>query len=209
MTLSQAERIARLEQEIRACRLCVEEPEGAPLPHEPNPIIHLSVTARLCVAGQAAGTLAHASSKPFNDPSGVRLRDWMGIAPEVFYDTDRLAIVPMGLCFPGLDARGYDLPPRRECAPRWRAQIFDVMPQIEMVLAVGQYAQAWHLGRLKKKTLTETVVAWRHILEATDKPKVLPLPHPSWRNNAWIKRNPWFAEELLPVLRAEVARLTG
>lgn len=196
-----------LERKITRCRLCVEQPLGKPLPHEPNPIVHLSPTARLCIAGQAAGTLAHASSKPFNDPSGVRLRDWMGITPDQFYDRSRLAIVPMGLCFPGLDARGSDLPPRRECAPQWRPEIFAAMPQVELLLAIGQYAQAWHLGALRGRNLTETVASWREIFEATDRPKVLPLPHPSWRNNAWIKRNPWFEAELLPELRAEVARL--
>ncbi|HMB48709.1 MAG TPA: uracil-DNA glycosylase family protein, partial [Afifellaceae bacterium] len=148
-----------------------------------------------------------ASSKPFNDPSGVRLRDWMGITPEQFYDEDRLAIVPMGFCFPGLDARGSDLPPRRECAPHWRDRVFAAMPQIELLLVIGQYAQAWHLDALRGKSLTETVGNWRQILAATDRPKVLPLPHPSWRNNGWIKHNPWFTDELLPVLRAEVARL--
>ena len=196
-----------LERRIARCRLCVEAPTGKPLPHEPNPIVHLSPTARLCIAGQAAGTLAHASSKPFNDPSGVRLRDWMGITPDEFYDRSRLAIVPMGLCFPGLDERGSDLPPRRECAPRWRPEIFAAMPQVELLLAIGQYAQAWHLGSLRGKTLTETMANWCAIFEATESPKVLPLPHPSWRNNAWIRRNPWFETELLPVLRAEVARL--
>jgi uracil-DNA glycosylase len=198
-----------LRREIAACRICVEQPRGKPLPHEPNPILRVSQKARLCIAGQAAGTLAHASSKPFDDPSGVRLRDWMGIAPDEFYDPDKLAIVPMGFCFPGLDARGSDLPPRRECAPHWRARIFAAMPQIELLLVIGQYAQAWHLGPLRKKTLTETVGNWRDILAETQAPKVLPLPHPSWRNNAWIKRNQWFTEELLPVLRDEVARLVN
>jgi len=207
MASARPEDLARLTGRIAACRLCVEEPQGAPLPHEPNPILRVSQTARLCIAGQAAGTLAHASSKPFNDPSGVRLRDWMGITPEQFYDEDRLAIVPMGFCFPGLDARGSDLPPRRECAPHWRDRVFAAMPQIELLLVIGQYAQAWHLDALRGKSLTETVGNWRQILAATDRPKVLPLPHPSWRNNGWIKRNPWFTDELLPVLRAEVARL--
>jgi uracil-DNA glycosylase len=207
MASARPEDLARLTGRIAACRLCVEEPQGAPLPHEPNPILRVSQTARLCIAGQAAGTLAHASSKPFNDPSGVRLRDWMGITPEQFYDEDRLAIVPMGFCFPGLDARGSDLPPRRECAPHWRDRVFAAMPQIELLLVIGQYAQAWHLGSLRGKSLTETVGNWREILAETDGPKVLPLPHPSWRNNGWIKRNPWFTDELLPVLRAEVARL--
>jgi len=131
----------------------------------------------------------------------------MGVTPEQFYDVAKLAIVPMGFCFPGLDARGSDLPPRRECAPHWRGRVFAAMPQIELVLVIGQYAQAWHLGQRRRKSLTETVRDWRMLLDAPGHPKVLPLPHPSWRNNAWLKRNTWFEAELLPVLRAEVERL--
>ena len=193
--------------EIAACRICVDDPLGKPLPHEPNPIVRLSSTARLCIAGQAAGTLAHAASKPFDDPSGVRLRDWLGMTPEQFYDRDRLAIVPMGFCFPGLDAKGSDLPPRRECAAKWRARVFDAMPQVELIIVIGQYAQAWHLAGRRQKTLTETVRDWQRLFDTSANPRVLPLPHPSWRNNAWLKRNPWFSDELLPVLRAEVQRL--
>ncbi len=199
--------VVRLADEIAACRICVDEPRGRPLPHAPNPIVRMSATARLCIAGQAAGTLAHGSGKPFDDPSGVRLRDWMGVTPEQFYDAAKLAIVPMGFCFPGLDARGSDLPPRRECAPHWRSRVFASMPQIELVLVIGQYAQAWHLGKRRGKSLTDTVRDWRAILDDPSVPKALPLPHPSWRNNAWIKRNSWFKAELLPVLRAEVRRL--
>lgn len=193
-----------LAADIRACRLCVENPQGKALPHEPRPVLRVSQTARICVAGQAPGTRVHASGTPFTDPSGDRLRDWMGVKPEEFYDVSRIAIVPMGFCFPGLDAKGGDLPPRRECAPRWRAPLFDLMPQVEMVLAVGQYAQAWHLGAARKKSLTETVAAWQEYY-----PRCLPLPHPSWRNNAWLKRNPWFEKELLPVLKRDVRRLIG
>jgi uracil-DNA glycosylase len=191
-----------LAADIRACRLCVENPQGKALPHEPRPVLRVSQTARICVAGQAPGTRVHASGTPFTDPSGDRLRDWMGVTPEEFYDVSRIAIVPMGFCFPGLDAKGGDLPPRRECASRWRAPLFDLMPQVEMVLAVGQYAQAWHLGAARKKNLTETVAAWQEYY-----PRCLPLPHPSWRNNAWLKRNPWFEKELLPVLKRDVRRL--
>ncbi len=199
--------VERLAGEIATCRLCVEDPLGKPLPHEPNPIVRMSSTARLCIAGQAAGTLAHASGKPFDDPSGVRLRDWLGVTPEEFYDAGRIAIVPMGFCFPGLDSRGSDLPPRRECPPRWRGRVFEAMPQIELIIVIGQYAQAWHLADRRRKTLTETVRNWRHLFDAATTPKVLPLPHPSWRNNAWLKRNPWFFDELVPVLRDEVQRL--
>ncbi len=201
--------VTRLANEIARCRICVEQPRGEPLPHEPNPIVRISATARLCIAGQAAGNLANAASKPFDDPSGVRLRDWMGVTPEQFYDAGRLAIVPMGFCFPGYDARGSDLPPRRECAPHWRARVFAAMPQIELILVIGQYAQAWHLGSRREKNLTQTVRNWLQILGAPEQPKVLPLPHPSWRNNVWLKKNPWFGEDLLPVLRAEVGRLMG
>lgn len=197
-------KLERLSAEIRACRLCAETPEGSALPHEPRPVFRVSRTARICIAGQAPGTRVHASGTPFTDPSGDRLRDWMGVTPDEFYDVSRIAIVPMGFCFPGLDAKGGDLPPRRECAPRWRAPLFDMMPQIELVLAIGQYAQAWHLGRARKKSLTETVAAWREY-----HPGCLPLPHPSWRNNAWLKRNLWFEEELLPVLKRDIRRLIG
>ena len=200
-------RVERLAHEIAACRICVENPVGRPLPHDPNPIVRMSATARLCIAGQAAGTLAHASGKPFDDPSGVRLRDWLGVTPEEFYDAGRIAIVPMGFCFPGLDARGSDLPPRGECAPHWRRRVFAAMPQIELIIVIGQYAQGWHLADRRKKTLTETVKNWRQLFDTPTNPRALPLPHPSWRNNAWLKRNPWFFNDLLPVLRAEVQRL--
>ena len=194
--------------EMRACRVCRDTPSWQPpLPHEPNPIFQLGTNARVCVAGQAAGTRAHASTKPFNDPSGDRLRNWMGVGPDVFYDSSKIAIVPMGFCFPGLDEKGGDLPPRRECAPLWREKVFAHLPRVELVLAVGQYAQKWHMGSRRGKTLTETVRVWRALWAAGDRPRVMPLPHPSWRNNAWLKQNPWFEAELLPVLRAEIARL--
>ena len=195
-------KLDRLVREIRACRICVENPHGAPLPHEPNPVLRVSSTARLCVAGQAPGTRVHVSGVPFTDPSGDRLREWMGVTPEEFYDVSRIAIVPMGFCFPGLDTKGGDLPPRRECPPAWRADIFNLMPQLGLVLLVGQYAQKWHLGASARKTLTETVMSWREY-----QPRFLPLPHPSWRNNAWLRKNSWFEAELLPVLRHRVRQV--
>ncbi len=197
-------KLDRLAADIRACRLCVENPRGKPLPHEPRPVLRVSRTARLCIAGQAPGTRVHASGIPFTDPSGDRLRDWMGVTPDEFYDVSRIAIVPMGFCFPGLDAKGGDLPPRRECAQVWREDLFALMPKLETILLVGQYAQAWHLGTSRKENLTATVQAWKDYY-----PRLLPLPHPSWRNNAWIKKNPWFEKELLPVLKRDVRRLLG
>jgi len=198
----------RLVLDIRACRLCVERPAGRPLPHAPRPVLQASPTARLLVAGQAPGTRVHASGRPFTDPSGERLRAWMGIGPEAFYDAARVAVAPMGFCFPGLDDKGGDRPPRRECAPRWRAELMAALPAVELVLAIGLHAQAWHLPTSAKSSLTQRVRNWREHF-AQSHPRVLPLPHPSWRNNAWLKRNPWFADELLPVLRLEVARLVG
>ncbi|MDR3499560.1 MAG: uracil-DNA glycosylase family protein [Parvibaculum sp.] len=197
-------RLDKLAAEIRACRICVEHPQGKPLPHEPRPVLRVSRMARICLAGQAPGTKVHASGMPFTDASGDRLRDWMGVTSEEFYDTSKIAIVPMGFCFPGQDAKGGDLPPRRECAPHWRARLFAEMPQVELTLLIGQYAQGWHLGEAAKGSLTETVAAWRGYL-----PRAIPLPHPSWRNNGWIRKNPWFETEVLPMLRMEIRRLIG
>jgi uracil-DNA glycosylase len=198
-----------LAREVRACRICAETPAKAPLPHAPRPVLQVSETARLCICGQAPGTRVHKSGRPFTDPSGDRLRDWMGIGEDVFYDAAKLAIVPMGFCFPGLDAKGSDLPPREECRRTWHDRLFAAMPQIELILVIGQYAQAYHLGENRQKNMTETVANWRKHFAAGGKGRVraLPLPHPSWRNNAWLKKNPWFRTELLPVLRHEVARL--
>ncbi|MFI5410427.1 uracil-DNA glycosylase family protein [Kaistia sp. UC242_56] len=195
----------QLVEEIRQCRICVDQPSGRPLPHEPRPVVRASATARILIAGQAPGTRVHASGKPFTDPSGDRLRDWTAIGEAEFYDEARIAIVPMGFCFPGLDAKGGDLPPRRECAPAWRNALLDRMPAVDLVLAVGLYAQQFHLGKRVRGSLTETVADWRAILDETHAPRILPLPHPSWRNSGWIKRNPWFEAELLPVLRGLVA----
>ncbi|KZL24809.1 uracil-DNA glycosylase family protein [Pseudovibrio sp. Ad37] len=192
----------------------MEQPIRQPLPHEPRPVVVLSSTARIAICGQAPGTRVHASGKPFTDPSGDRLRDWMGIGEEVFYDPAKLAIIPMGLCFPGLDSKGGDKPPRPECKKTWHQEIFSNMPQIETLLAIGGYAQAYHMPELTKKRLWETIADFRSIWDRTVErhaqglgPRVLPLPHPSWRNNAHIKKYPWFENELLPLLKEEVRRL--
>jgi uracil-DNA glycosylase len=180
------------------------------LPHEPRPVIQASSAARLCIAGQAPGVRVHASGRPFDDPSGARLRNWLGMGEETFYDAHKVAIVGMGFCFPGLDAKGGDLPPRRECAEIWRARLLQRLPDIELMLLVGQYAQKWHLEKATTIGGVSGVVArWRTLYEANDRPRLLPLPHPSWRNTGWLKRNPWFETDLLPVLRAQVARLVG
>lgn len=202
--------LSQLHAGIRACRVCRDTPQfGAALPHEPNPVCVPSATARICISGQAPGTRVHASGKPFTDPSGVRLRDWMGIGEDVFYDPGRVSIVPMGFCFPGHDKHGGDLPPRRECRAIWHDRVFAAMPQLELVIAVGLYAQDYHMGDEARRTLTETVRNWRAVHDdpREGRPRILPLPHPSWRNNGWLKKNPWFEIELLPVLRSEVARL--
>jgi uracil-DNA glycosylase len=197
----------RLVAAIGACRICRDQPSGKPLPHEPRPVVVASIRARILIAGQAPGVRVHASGKPFDDPSGDRLRQWLGVDRAAFYDPENFAIVPMGFCFPGQDARGADLPPRRECAPRWRSELIGLMAQVELILAVGRYAQSWHLGTGRAASLTETVRGWRHYFEAagTGTP-VIPLPHPSWRNTEWLRRNPWFEDELLPVLRREVTK---
>jgi uracil-DNA glycosylase len=196
--------LERLTVKIRACRICVDNPVGRPLPHEPRPVLLPSSSARILLAGQAPGTKVHLSGMPFTDASGDRLRSWLGVSAEEFYDTEKFAIVPMGFCFPGQDAKGSDLPPRRECAPAWRAPLMALMPQIDLVLTIGSYAQSWHMGEARRPSLTETVKDWRAIWNTLASPKVLPLPHPSWRNSGWLKQNPWFEMDLLPFLRSEI-----
>ncbi len=199
-----------LRSAIAACRLCRDMPakgEADRLPHEPRPVVTLSSTARILIAGQAPGLRVHESGLPFNDASGDRLRQWLAVDRESFYNPDHFAIVPMGFCFPGYDAAGSDLPPRRECAPLWRQRVMDAMPQIELILMIGQYAQAWHLGAQRMASMTQTVAEWRRYLLTNRSPAILPLPHPSWRNSGWLKRNPWFESELLPVLQQRVKTL--
>ena len=185
--------LARLVKEIRSCTLCTEY-----LPLGPRPIIQVSSTAKILIVGQAPGSRVHETGIPFNDPSGDRLREWMGIDKEIFYDDKEIALVPMGFCFPGTGKSG-DLPPRPECAATWRVQLLEQLPNIKLTIIVGQYAQAWHLDQGNKANLTETVVAWKSYW-----PKAIPLPHPSPRNNIWLKKNPWFEEEVLPSLRRKV-----
>lgn len=203
------ETLEALAARMRACRICRDAPLAAPLPHEPRPVFVASPKARIVIASQAPGARAHASGVPFMDPSGVRLREWFSVSVEEFYQPDNFIIAPMGMCFPGHDAAGGDLSPRRECAPAWRVPFLALMPQVDLILLVGLHAQGWHLERARKRSLTETVAAWREYFEAGNKgPRLLPLPHPSWRNSAWLKRNPFFENELLPVLRKEIqARL--
>ncbi|MDX7952307.1 uracil-DNA glycosylase family protein [Lichenihabitans sp. Uapishka_5] len=194
------------------CRLCRDQPLKAPLPHEPRPIFRISAEAPVVIASQAPGHRAHVSGVPFDDPSGVRLRDWMGLTPARFYDASRVAIVPMGFCFPGHDAQKGDLPPRPECRLAWHDRIFAALPRVELILVIGLYAMRYHLPRLGVPVpatagMTDLVAGWRRF--ADTRPRLIPLPHPSWRNSAWLARNPWFAEELLPTLRSEVARLTA
>ena len=203
------ESLDALQQRIRQCRICRDCPgELPPLPHEPRPIVQLGAGAPICIASQAPGNLAHQKGLPFYDPSGVRLRQWLDVDESSFYNPDHFAIVPMGFCFPGYDRKGGDLPPRRECAPQWRETVFDALPQLSLILVIGQYAQRYHLPRADRgRTLTDTVANWRALLDSERHPAVLPLPHPSWRNNVWLKNNPWFEGELLPVLRGRVRAL--
>jgi uracil-DNA glycosylase len=184
-------------REIRACRVC-----AAHLPLEPRPVLRAKESARLLIVGQAPGTKVHDSGIPWNDRSGDRLRQWLQLDRETFYDDSRIAIVPMGFCYPGVDAHGGDLPPRQECAPLWHARVLAHLPRLELTLLVGSYAQMHYLGDRRAATMTETVQAWRE-----HAPRFIPLPHPSWRNTAWLKRNPWFEAELLPVLRERVKNL--
>src|SRR5262245_9147558 len=187
----EVESLEHLLARIRACRRCVEAPEGNPLPHEPRPVLRVSATARLGICSQAPGARVHQSGTPFTDPSGDRLRSWMGVTPDEFYDEARVAIVPMGFCFPGYDQNGGGLPPRRECAGMWHQQLFAHLKNLDLILLVGGYAQRWHLANANGRALTGTVADWRSILAAGTRPRFLPLPHPSWRNNGWLKRNPW------------------
>jgi uracil-DNA glycosylase len=194
------ELVARVER----CRICLEHPLGDPLPHPPRPVLSPSATARLLVAGQAPGIRVHQTGIPFNDPSGDRLRVWMGVDRDTFYDTNRIAIVPMGFCFPGHDKMKGDLPPRRECRAAWHDAIFDSMPQITTILAIGRAAQIYHFTRAGLAAaatagMTENVRFWRNL--PASHPRIIPLPHPSWRNSGWLKKNPWFEREFLPELR--------
>jgi uracil-DNA glycosylase len=193
---SSAEPLARLAGEIRACRAC-----AAHLPLGPRPVFRVSATARLLIAGQAPGTKVHETGIPWNDPSGDRLRNWLRMDRETFYDEGRIAIVPMGLCYPGRLPNGGDAPPRPECAAMWRDRLLALMPEIRLTLLVGTYALSHVLGR---GAMTAHVRDFRAHL-----PRCFALPHPSWRTTAWERRNPWFGEDVLPALREEVGRALG
>ena len=182
--------------QVRACRLC-----AAHLPLDPRPIFQLDPRARILVAAQAPGLKAHDRNRPFDDASGDRLRAWMGIDRASFYDPTRIAILPMGFCFPGTGRNG-DLPPRPECAPAWRARLLAQLPDLTLTLLIGKYAQAWHLHGHPPTSVTEVVARWRDLC-----PAILPLPHPSPRNQRWLRDHPWFERDVLPQLRARVHAL--
>ncbi len=192
-------------KDIEACRICIEHPIKTIMNHTPRPVVHLSTSARICIAGQAPSTTVHKTGLPFNDASGKRLRQWMGVSREEFYNKDNIAFAPMGFCFPGQDKKGGDLPPRQECAPAWREQIFAAMPKLELIILVGGYAQKWHLKTKSYKTLTETVTHWQDYI--TETPALLPTPHPSWRNNGWLKKQDWFEKETVPWMQDEIRRI--
>ena len=180
-------------EDVQACTVC-----EAVLPLGPRPVFQLHPKAPILIAAQAPGKKVHETGMPFNDPSGDRLREWLGVNRDTFYDPRQIAILPMGFCYPGTGKSG-DLPPRPECAEKWRAEILARLPNIQLTLVIGQYAQAYHLPDSTHKTVTETVKDWKAFW-----PEQLPLPHPSPRNNIWLKRNPWFATDLLPFLKKRV-----
>lgn len=194
-----ADPLSSLKSEIAACRLCAPRFAATETAHDPRPVVWFDAGARLLVAGQAPGMRVHKAGRPFFDPSGDRLRAWMGIDAETFYDRSRIAVIPMAFCFPGYDAKGADLPPPPGCAETWHARVMAALPETRLTLLVGGYAQRWHMGAAAKGGVTRTVAAWRD-----HAPRIFPLPHPSWRNTAWLRRNPWFEAELLPVLRSRV-----
>ena len=185
---------------IRACTLCLDRFAATATAHVPRPVVWFSPQARLLVAGQAPGARVHASGRPFDDASGDRLRDWMGVSRDQFYDLDRVAVLPMAFCFPGYDAKGSDLSPPVICAQTWRARVLAQMPQVKLRLIVGGAAMRWHLG---PRPVAQTVAEWCHHAPAGN----FPLPHPSWRNTGWLRRNPWFETDLVPHLRRAVARV--
>ena len=189
----------RLLSEIRVCRICEKH-----LPLGPRPVLRAAASARLVIIGQAPGTRVHESGVPWDDASGERLRSWLDLDPEQFYDESRVAIVPMGFCYPGVAKNGGDKPPRPECAAAWHGPLLEHLEDVDLTLLVGGYAQKYYLGRDMRRTMTETVADWRTYL-----PSLLPLPHPSWRNTTWLKRNTWFDSELLPVLRRRVRKLSS
>lgn len=185
----------KLLEQVRTCRLCQTE-----LPEQPRPVVQLDPRARVLIAAQAPGRKVQDTGIPFNDASGERLRDWMGVDRETFYDPAQVAILPMGFCYPGRGKSG-DLPPRPECAPTWRSQLLECLPNLELSLVIGRYAMEYHLPQ-PVGSLTEKVANWH-----AHWPRVMPMPHPSPRNNLWLRRNPWFEAEAVPALRERLADL--
>ncbi|WP_114783878.1 uracil-DNA glycosylase family protein [Botryobacter ruber] len=194
--MKETELLEELLLRVRACRICEEN-----LPLGPRPVLRASATAKLLIVGQAPGTKVHASGKPWDDQSGKRLRQWLGMDSDLFYDETQVAIIAMGFCYPGKGKSG-DLPPRPECARHWHAQLLAHLPRVQLTLLVGKYAQDYFLGNRAKATLTDTVAAWETYL-----PDYMPLPHPSPRNQFWLRRHPWFEEETVPVLQQQISAL--
>ena len=186
-----------LQQDITACRLCADRFAVTASQHAPRPVVWFGYKPRILIAGQAPGLRVHQSGRPFTDRSGDRLREWLGMDEPTVYDKSRIAIVPMAFCFPGYDAKGSDLPPPKICGDKWHGRVMDALDDPPLTVLVGGYAHRWHQG--KQGSVTETVCNWRD-----HAPRVFPLPHPSWRNTGWLKKNPWFATELLPELRIAV-----
>ena len=196
------EGVVRLHGDIAACTLCAARFAATASAHTPRPVVWFQPGARVLIAGQAPGARVHASGLPFDDASGDRLRGWMGLDRAEFYDRSRIAIVPMAFCFPGYDARGSDLPPPKICAATWRARVLEELSEVRLTLLIGGAAMGWHLG---KGSVAGWVADWR----AHAAGGIYPLPHPSWRNTGWLRRNPWFAAELVPELQKAVARVLG
>lgn len=185
-----------VQHDIAACRLCQDRFLATHTRHVPRPVVWFTSSAKILICGQAPGARVHESGRPFTDPSGDRLRDWMGVDDALFYDMSKIAILPMAFCFPGYNAKGADLPPPPICAQTWRARALRALPNVRLMLLVGGHAQKWHLG---SRSVTQTVQDWRRYA-----PKVFVLPHPSWRNSAWLRRHPWYEAELLPALRSRI-----
>jgi uracil-DNA glycosylase len=195
--MSPESRLRALLAEIGACRACAAE-----LPHAPRPVVRVAAATRLLICGQAPGRRVHESGLPFDDASGDRLRNWLGVDRSRFYDDPRIGVAAMAFCFPGTDPKGGDYPPPPRCADLWRRPLIQALPRVELTLLVGAHAQRWTLGERAGRSMTETVAAWRDYA-----PAILPMPHPSWRNTAWLKRNPWFEDEVVPYLRLRVERM--
>ena len=197
-----ADNLVQIGSEIASCRMCSEVFHQSRTAHDPRPVFWVSEAAPILIAGQAPGQRVHESGRPFDDRSGDRLRDWMGITRETFYDRTRISVLPMAFCFPGYDPKGADLPPPRICASTWHGRVMAAIRPPELILLVGGYAQKWHLGPKAGISVSDTVSGWR-----AHAPRIFPLPHPSWRNTGWLRKHEWFEQDLVPRLRARVAEV--